>query len=159
MNNCINELNKEEFGTSNIVLEDNGNLYINNELYARNVKKVLELNEKNVFFIYNNNLVERYIGPQIGEHDRMKQYDKVLYGYNYLITLKENKVEMYFFIIIANGCANLKNDDTYSILFEDVDDVEIEKVEMEPNEYIEEVVLYKNNEKIRMPILGIFKET
>lgn len=144
---------------NNIVLKDNGELYINSKLYSTNVKKIIELNEKNIFFIYKNNLVERYIAPQIYEPYRIQQYDKVLYGDSYIITFKENRVEMYFFIIIANGDANLKQDDTYSIWFDDVDDVEIEKVETEPDEYIEEVVLYKNKGKIRMPILGIFKET
>lgn len=144
---------------NNIVLKDNGELYINNKLYSTNVKKVVKLNEKNIFFIYKNNLVERYMSPQMCECCEVQQYNKVLYGYNYLITFKENRVEMYFFIIIANGDANLKRDDTYSIWFDDVDDVEIEKVEVSPNEYIEEVVLYKNKGKIKMPILGIFKET
>lgn len=144
---------------NDITLKDNGELYINNKLYSTNVKKVVKLNEKNIFFIYSNNLVERYVPPEMNVYYKVKQYDKVLYGYNYVITLKENRVEMYFFIIIANGLANLKEDDTYSIWFDDVDDVEIEKVETEPDEYIEEVVLYKNKGKIRMPILGIFKET
>lgn len=144
---------------NDITLKDNGELYINNKLYSTNVKKVVKLNEKNIFFIYSNNLVERYVPPEMNVYYKVKQYDKVLYGYNYVITLKENRVEMYFFIIIANGSANLKEDDTYSIWFDDVDDVEIEKVETEPDEYIEEVVLYKNKGKIRMPILGIFKET
>lgn len=144
---------------NDITLKDNGELYINDKLYSTNVKKVVKLNEKNIFFIYSNNLVERYVPPEMNVYYKVKQYDKVLYGDSYVITFKENRVEMYFFIIIANGSANLKEDDTYSIWFDDVDDVEIEKVEVEPNEYIEEVVLYKNGGKIRMPILGIFKET
>lgn len=144
---------------NDITLKDNGELYINDKLYSTNVKKVVKLNEKNIFFIYSNNLVERYVPPEMNVYYKVKQYDKVLYGDSYVITFKESRVEMYFFIIIANGSANLKEDDTYSIWFDDVDDVEIEKVEVEPNEYIEEVVLYKNKGKIRMPILGIFKET
>lgn len=144
---------------NDITLKDNGELYINDKIYSTNVKKVVKLNEKNIFFIYSNNLVERYVPPEMNVYYKAKQYDKVLYGDSYVITFKENRVEMYFFIIIANGSANLKEDDTYSIWFDDVDDVEIEKVEVEPNEYIEEVVLYKNKGKIRMPILGIFKET
>lgn len=145
--------------SNNMLLKDNGELYINNKLYSKNVKKIIEFNEKSIFFVYNNNMLERYMSPQTYECKKIKQYDKILYGYSYLITLKENRVEMYFFVIIGNGIANLNQDDTYSIWFDDVDDVEIEKVEVEPDEYIEEVILYKNKGKIRMPILGIFKET
>lgn len=148
----INLLNDE------IDLKDNGNLYINYKLYSKGVKRILKFSKINVFFIYNNNFVENYISPQMSEI-RIKKYDKVLDGENYLITLENNTVKMYYYILCANGGVNLNVEDTYSMIFEEIDDVEIECVEVSPDEYYEYVILYKSNQKIRIPILGIYKET
>lgn len=154
----VKQLSKTKDLKDDIELKDNGDLYINNKLYSKNVKRIVDFSKRNVFFIYNDNWVENYLSPQMSDV-RMKKYDKVLDGENYLITLKNNTVTIYYYILCANGGATLNIEDTYSMIFEEIDDVEIECLKVSTEEYYEYVILYKNNQKIKMPILGIFKET
>lgn len=131
-----------------VSLTSKGEVYVNQKLYAKNVKHIVEFNKKDIYFIYENNTIEEYTSSQINNR-RVKQYDKILYGDNFLVTLKESVAILYFFPI--NSTCELLEDETFEIFFEEVEDIAIENTD--------ELVLFKNGGKIRVPMAGIIKKS
>lgn len=134
-----------------ISLTSKGEVYINQKLYAKNVKHIIEFNPKDIYFIYEDNRIEQYSSSQTNS-SRVETYDKIFYGDNYVVTLKDNFAQLYFFPI--NTTCELIEGETFDILFEEVEDIAMEETE-ETNE----LVLLKNGEKIGVPILGIVKRS
>ncbi len=134
-----------------ISLTKKGELYLDNTLYSRGVEKIIDFNPNDLIFVYKNHVVEYYSSRQNLIH-RSITCEKVLYGYHYLITLENQQVRMYFFVNMASACHLEPSSQTYELYFDEVDDIEIEETEE-----VYDLVLYKNKEKIRMPLYGICK--
>jgi len=134
-----------------ISLTEDGEVYINQKLYAQNVKHIIEWNQKDIYFIHKDNVIEQYSASQISNIQAQK-YDKVFYGDYYLVTLKDTFVRLYFSPFLAT--CDLLEGETFEILFDEVEDIA-----MEYSEETDQLVLIKNGAKIKMPILGILKKS
>lgn len=132
-------------------LTKKGELYFDNILYSTGVEKIIEFNPNDLIFIYKNHVVEYYSDRQ-NLSCRSIAYEKVFYGYHYLVTLENHSVRMYFFVNMASACHLDPPTQTYEMYFYDVDDIKIEETEE-----VLDLILYKNKEQIRFPLLGICK--
>jgi len=106
------------------ILTENGNLYKNNTLYEKDCLHIYEYSNKkdiceNLCFIYKGHKIENYV-----EHKQKQkiQYDKVLFGYNYVVILKEKRVKIMNQTIIDFF---KKISSTIELILEDIDDCNI----------------------------------
>ena len=138
-----------------------GNLYKNNKIYHKDCLHILEVASKNNIsdgfsFIYKNNTVEYY------NHNACKNnilhYEKVLFGYNYLVTFKENLVTTHTTILIDYDKNLLE---TTKLQFFNVNDCNIILIPanktnkddiIADEECVEFLELCKNNESILLDI-------
>lgn len=135
-----------------IILTKESELYIDNVLYSGNVLKIIEFNKTDLIFIYKDNEVEYYSNKNSIVKEKIK-YEKVLYTDNFLATLNKKHLILYYLVNLSDNC-NLILDETLSISFLEVDDIELEY----SNAYDIPCLLIKNNNGIiKFPFCSISK--
>lgn len=135
-----------------IVLTKDNELYIDNNLYSRDVLKIIEFNKTDLIFVYKSHKVEYYSNKNSIVKEKIK-YDKVLYCDNFLATLINKHLVIYYLVTISDGCP-LILDETFSLSFLEVDDIELEY----NNAYDIPCLLIKNNNGIiRFPFCSMCK--
>jgi hypothetical protein len=149
-NKEINDILLDPFNNV-LSLTFDGDLYINNILYSRNVDYIFELSSKKIMFIYKDNVVEEYVSNS--ECLITKQYDKVLYDDNFLATIKDKVVYNADGIAIKENekmlCLyvylDLEDNRSIYMRFDGVTDIKYDKNKRE-------LTLIRNNEKIIFPL-------
>lgn len=134
-----------------VVLTKDNKLYVDNILYSKGVLNIIEFNKTNLIFVYENNVVEFYSNGNNIIEEKIK-YNKVLYGYNFLATLKDNYLDLYYLVTESTDCT-LIEEETFRLSFLNVDDIKIELNE-EDISYIE---IDSNNGFIKFFLIGMCK--
>lgn len=135
-----------------IVLTKDNELYIDNALYSSDVLKIIEFNKTDLIFVYKNHEVEYYSNKNSIVKEKIK-YEKVLYTNNFLATLINKHLVIYYLVTISDGCP-LILDETFSLSLLEVDDIKLEY----KNAYDIPCLLIKNNKGIiRFPFCSICK--
>ena len=123
------------------VLKEDGTLLRNNEEYDKNVEYIWEQDEVTKFIIFEDSTIE-FISSSFGNPVDIKT-DQLYYNRDFLAYLK-NKI---MYIII-------KDDDNNASTRTEIKGID----KFDFDTYEEELILYKNNEEIRFPILNSFIE-
>jgi hypothetical protein len=138
-----------------LLLTKNKELYINDILYSNNVDYIFELNNKNIMFIYNDNVIEEYCSNNISLIT--KKYDKVLYTKNFVATLsnkityneegiKQQKNTKSLCLYTSQELDQSKN---IYMRFDEVTDIKYNKEK-------DELIIIKNKEEIILPLFSIY---
>lgn len=70
-----------------ILLED-GNLYIDQNLYSQNVKEIFYYQDEKVYIIYNDNTIEKFVYPGYEKFSVSMKFDKIITGKKIFAGLK-----------------------------------------------------------------------
>lgn len=125
-------------------LTNRGHLYINNYLYAKNVKYIFEFNSTDIKFVYNDNVIEEYSNHYNGLIS--DKYDKALYNENFMAILKDGELIIYLIL-------ELNNNHSMYLRFLNVDDIEYKKEKA--NLISQFLIIKKNCDEIKLPLSSI----
>lgn len=89
-----------------------------NELYSKDVLRIIEFNKTYLIFVYKNNEVEYYSNKNLLLKQKVK-YEKVLYTDNFVAILNKKHLYLYYLITSSNNC-NLILDEAFDISFLEV---------------------------------------
>lgn len=132
-----------------IVLTKDNKLYIDNILYKEKVIKIIEFTKTDLIFIFENNEVE-YYSKKNSIIKECRKYDKVLYTDEFLATLKEKRLVVYYTVTVADNCLFIE-DETFDIDFWDIDDISLKEEVLEEGK-----IIYLNMEKNKVEISSPF---
>lgn len=116
----IKQIYLGSFGNLYVLYED-GTLYQDNEIYAKNVSTIWETNSYVSFLIFEDYSLE-YLSNSNECYHNVK-YDKIIYNDNYIGLLKDKELEV---ISILE-----ESDSNYHAFFSNVDDISLGSNEME----------------------------